>query len=68
MALALPIWGHLHGLVTLEIHGHLRAQTLSPDKLSAAELAQMVRSLGLGDQRLMPGSAEAGRGAGITTR
>lgn len=47
VALALRIWGHLHGLVTLEIYGHLRAQTPSPEKLFRAELAQLGRSLGL---------------------
>lgn len=47
VALALRIWGHLHGLVALEIYGHLRAQTLSPDKLFHSELTQLVRSLGL---------------------
>ncbi|MGW4698140.1 TetR/AcrR family transcriptional regulator [Kitasatospora cineracea] len=47
VALALRIWGHLHGLVALEVYGHLRAQTPSPDKLFHAELTQLVRSLGL---------------------
>ncbi|MFI9359557.1 TetR/AcrR family transcriptional regulator [Kitasatospora sp. NPDC053057] len=47
VALALRIWGHLHGLVALEIYGHLRAQTSAPDKLFRSELAQLVRSLGL---------------------
>ncbi|MFJ9692512.1 TetR/AcrR family transcriptional regulator [Kitasatospora sp. NPDC101183] len=47
VALALRMWGHLHGLVALEIYGHLRAQTLSPDKLFHAELAQWVRSLNI---------------------
>ncbi|MFG3053339.1 TetR/AcrR family transcriptional regulator [Kitasatospora sp. NPDC048239] len=48
VALALRIWGHLHGLVALEVYGHLRTQTPSPDKLFRAELAELVRSLGLG--------------------
>lgn len=47
VALALRIWGHLHGPVSLEIYGHLRAQTLSPDKLFRAELDHLVRALGL---------------------
>ncbi|WP_367137155.1 MULTISPECIES: TetR/AcrR family transcriptional regulator [Streptomyces] len=47
VALALRIWGHLHGLLCLEIYGHLRTQMLSPDKLFREELAQLVRSLGL---------------------
>ncbi|MGP3924616.1 WHG domain-containing protein [Streptomyces sp. 8N616] len=47
VALALRIWGHLHGLVSLEIYGHLLTQTLDPDKLYREELAQLVGSLGL---------------------
>ncbi|WP_461010064.1 TetR/AcrR family transcriptional regulator [Streptomyces capparidis] len=47
LALALRLWARLHGLVSLEIYGHLRAQTLSPDKLFQAELTHLVRSLGL---------------------
>ncbi|MER6303482.1 WHG domain-containing protein [Kitasatospora sp. NPDC001539] len=47
VALALRIWGHLHGLVALEVYGHLRAQTSAPDKLFRAELAQLIRSLGI---------------------
>ncbi|MER6999400.1 TetR/AcrR family transcriptional regulator [Streptomyces sp. NPDC000410] len=47
VALALRIWSHLHGLVSLEIYGHLRTQALSPDKLFREELAQLVRSLGI---------------------
>ncbi|MER7350662.1 TetR/AcrR family transcriptional regulator [Streptomyces aurantiacus] len=48
VALALRIWGRLHGLVSLEIYGHLRGQTASPDKLFREELAQLVSSLGVG--------------------
>ncbi|MEV8324371.1 TetR/AcrR family transcriptional regulator [Kitasatospora sp. NPDC056731] len=47
VALALRIWGRLHGLVSLEVYGHLRAQTASPDKLFGSELAQLLGSLGL---------------------
>ncbi|WP_346144088.1 TetR-like C-terminal domain-containing protein [Nonomuraea recticatena] len=47
VALALRIWGHLHGLVSLEIYGHLRTQTISRDKLFREELAQLIRSLGI---------------------
>ncbi|MFC8533867.1 TetR/AcrR family transcriptional regulator [Streptomyces sp. NPDC057249] len=47
VALALRIWGHLHGLVSLEVYGHLRTQTVSPDKLFREELAFLTRSLGL---------------------
>ena len=47
VALALRIWGHLHGLVALEVYGHLGRQTASPDKLFQEELAQLVRTLGV---------------------
>ncbi|MFH8368445.1 TetR/AcrR family transcriptional regulator [Streptomyces sp. NPDC018031] len=47
VALALRIWSHLHGLVSLEIYGHLATQTPSPAKLFREELAQLLRSLGL---------------------
>ncbi|MEU8891587.1 TetR-like C-terminal domain-containing protein [Streptomyces sp. NPDC048442] len=47
VALALRIWGRLHGLVSLEVYGHLRSQTTSPDKLFREEVTQLVRSLGI---------------------
>ena len=47
VALALRIWGHLHGLVSLEIYGHLRPRPSSPDKLFREELAQLIRSLSI---------------------
>ncbi|WP_433472573.1 TetR/AcrR family transcriptional regulator [Spirillospora sp. CA-142024] len=47
VALALRIWGHLHGLTALEIYGHLRTQTTDPGKLFQEETAQLVRSLGI---------------------
>lgn len=47
VALALRIWGHLHGLVSLEVYGHMRNQTISPEKLFREELAQLVRALGV---------------------
>ncbi|MFD9595187.1 TetR/AcrR family transcriptional regulator [Kitasatospora sp. NPDC059973] len=50
VALALRTWSHLHGLVSLEIYGHLRTQTLSPGKLFREELTQLVRSLGIPPQ------------------
>ncbi|WP_225987017.1 TetR/AcrR family transcriptional regulator [Streptomyces spectabilis] len=49
VALGLRIWGHLHGLVSLEVYGHLCGQTTSPDKLFRAELAQLVRALGVAE-------------------
>ncbi|WP_328400197.1 TetR-like C-terminal domain-containing protein [Streptomyces sp. NBC_00390] len=54
VALALRIWSHLHGLVPLEIYGHLRTQTISPDKLFREELAQLIRSLNIAPQGRRP--------------
>ena len=47
VALALRLWGHLHGLVALEVYGHLGRQTASPDKLFEEELARLVTTLGV---------------------
>lgn len=47
LAIALRMWGHLHGLVSLEILGHLRTLTTDPDKLYRAEVKQMILGLGL---------------------
>ncbi|MFI5681917.1 TetR/AcrR family transcriptional regulator [Streptomyces cellulosae] len=51
VALALRIWSHLHGLVSLEIYGHLQTQALSPEKLFREELAQLIRSLGIAPRK-----------------
>ncbi|MET9079301.1 TetR/AcrR family transcriptional regulator [Streptomyces sp. NPDC004232] len=45
VALALRIWGHLHGLVSLEVYGHMHTQTTSPEKLFREELAQLIQTL-----------------------
>ncbi|MFC3491608.1 TetR/AcrR family transcriptional regulator [Glycomyces rhizosphaerae] len=46
VALALRTWGRMHGLVALEVYGHLRAQTKDPARLYRAELRDLARSLG----------------------
>ncbi|WP_324195478.1 TetR-like C-terminal domain-containing protein [Nocardia abscessus] len=46
LALALRMWGRMHGLIALEVYGHLRPQTQDPAKLFRAELRDLVRSLG----------------------
>ncbi|MFE4824899.1 TetR/AcrR family transcriptional regulator [Streptomyces sp. NPDC056704] len=51
VALALRIWGHLHGLVSLEVYGHMRTQTTSPEKLFQEELAQLIQTLGIPRRR-----------------
>jgi AcrR family transcriptional regulator len=47
VALALRIRGHLHGLVSLEVYGHMRTMTRTPDKLFHEELTQLLRALDL---------------------
>ncbi|MCP2257554.1 transcriptional regulator, TetR family [Streptoalloteichus tenebrarius] len=45
VALALRVWGRLHGLVTLEIYGHLGAVSTDPAALYRAEMLDLVGSL-----------------------
>jgi AcrR family transcriptional regulator len=52
VALALRIRGHLHGLVSLEIYGHMRTMTYTPDKLFNEELNQLLRALALNPTQL----------------
>ncbi|GHD45639.1 TetR/AcrR family transcriptional regulator [Streptomyces galbus] len=47
VAVALRLWGRLHGLVSLEIYGHLRPQVQDPAKLYHAELVDLTHLLGL---------------------
>ncbi|MEV0252408.1 TetR-like C-terminal domain-containing protein [Nocardia sp. NPDC050712] len=47
LALALRMWGRMHGLVALEIYGHLRPQSQDPAGLFHLEMLDLVRSLGL---------------------
>ncbi|WP_433445465.1 TetR-like C-terminal domain-containing protein [Nonomuraea sp. CA-141351] len=47
VALAMRMWGRLHGLISLEVYGHLGTQTSDPAKLYHAELLYLLRSLGL---------------------
>ncbi|MFD0204631.1 MULTISPECIES: TetR/AcrR family transcriptional regulator [Saccharothrix] len=47
VALSLRVWGRMHGLVALEVYGHLRGQTREPGKVYRAEMADLVSSLGL---------------------
>ncbi|RFS85066.1 TetR/AcrR family transcriptional regulator [Actinomadura spongiicola] len=44
---ALRMWGRLHGLLSLEIYGHLSGQTPNPAKIYRAEIGNLVHSLGL---------------------
>ncbi|MEV7684019.1 MULTISPECIES: TetR/AcrR family transcriptional regulator [unclassified Streptomyces] len=47
LALALRVWGRMHGLVALEVYGHLRSQVVEPAKLYQEELLDLIGSLGL---------------------
>ncbi|NUU20311.1 MAG: TetR/AcrR family transcriptional regulator [Streptomycetaceae bacterium] len=47
VALALRVWGRTHGLVSLEVYGHLTHQIHDPARLYRAELCDLIRSLGL---------------------
>ncbi|WP_253772350.1 TetR/AcrR family transcriptional regulator [Goodfellowiella coeruleoviolacea] len=47
VALALRVWGRLHGLVSLEIYGHLRGQYHDPARLYRVEVLDLIHSLGL---------------------
>lgn len=47
VALALRLWGRTHGLVSLEVYGHLGAMVHDPGPVYRAELLDMIRSMGL---------------------
>lgn len=47
VALALRVWGRTHGLVSLEVYGHLGAMVHDPGPVYRAELLDMIRSIGL---------------------
>ncbi len=47
VALALRVWGRMHGLIALEIYGHLSPLAHDPEALYAAEMRDLIRSLGL---------------------
>ncbi|MGK5556358.1 TetR/AcrR family transcriptional regulator [Actinomadura kijaniata] len=48
LALTLRVWGRMHGLVALELYGHLSLSN-DPAALHRAEMLDLVRSLGLPD-------------------
>ncbi|TMR39446.1 TetR/AcrR family transcriptional regulator [Nonomuraea zeae] len=47
VALTLRVWGRMHGLVALEIYGHLRGLTHDADELYRDEMSDLIASLGL---------------------
>ncbi|MEV0365450.1 TetR/AcrR family transcriptional regulator [Nocardia fusca] len=46
-ALALRVWGRMHGLVSLEVDGHIHPVARDPAALHHAEMLDLVASLGL---------------------
>ena len=50
VALALRVWGRMHGLVALEIYGHLRSQVKDPARIYLDELRDLTRSLGIDEK------------------
>lgn len=47
LALALRLWGRMHGLLALEVYGHLGPQAHRPGDLYRAEMRDLIRSLAL---------------------
>ncbi|MEU8318101.1 TetR/AcrR family transcriptional regulator [Nonomuraea sp. NPDC048881] len=47
IAVTLRVWGRMHGLVALEIYGHLRALVRDPAAVYDDEMRDLVTSLGL---------------------
>jgi AcrR family transcriptional regulator len=47
VALAMRVWGRMHGLVALEVYGHLQPQVRDPARLYRAELRDLNATLGL---------------------
>jgi AcrR family transcriptional regulator len=44
-ALALRVWGRIHGLITLEVYGHLQAVHNDPAAIQRADLSDLVEGL-----------------------
>lgn len=47
LALAIRVWGRVHGLITLEIYGQLGPLANDPTALYRAEIADLIRALNL---------------------
>ncbi|MFB7084645.1 TetR/AcrR family transcriptional regulator [Streptomyces sp. NPDC056296] len=54
VALCLRVWSRMHGLLTLEVYGHLRHQVHEPGKLYEADMHDLIRTLGLEDHAEVP--------------
>jgi AcrR family transcriptional regulator len=51
VALTLRVWGRMHGLMALEIYGHLRSLAREPAAVYRDEMIDLVASLGLTPRR-----------------
>ena len=49
LAMTLRVWGRMHGLMALEIYGHLRALVHDPATVYRDEMHDLITSLGLSD-------------------
>jgi hypothetical protein len=47
IALTLRVWGRMHGLMALEIYGHLRSLIHDPATVYRDEMRDLISSLGL---------------------
>lgn len=47
IALTLRVWGRMHGLMALEIYGHLRTLVHDPATIYRDEMRSLIASLGL---------------------
>ncbi|MFI1397974.1 TetR/AcrR family transcriptional regulator [Streptomyces sp. NPDC020681] len=47
VALCLRFWSRMHGLLALEVYGHLRHMVGDPEKLYEADMQDLIRTLGL---------------------
>ncbi|MDX6744484.1 TetR/AcrR family transcriptional regulator [Actinocorallia sp. A-T 12471] len=47
LALTMRVWGRMHGLMALEIYGHLRTLTHDPASVYHDEIRDLITSLGL---------------------
>jgi AcrR family transcriptional regulator len=54
LALTLRVWGRMHGLVTLEIYGHLRTLMHDPATVYRDEMRDLIASLGLSSPTSSP--------------
>ncbi|MET7370654.1 TetR/AcrR family transcriptional regulator [Streptomyces sp. NPDC005566] len=57
VALCLRVWSRMHGLLALEVYGHLRHQVVDPAKLYETDMRDLIRTLGLASPEGKPATA-----------